>query len=127
MSDVIQSVPVNQNNLPQLWKDLSGNETYYAQLIATQTVPAAARTGISQNGSATGTGGQIVAGGVFLLQVTIQNVDPLNALFVSFNNPATANDIELLPSASYTFPFGMSNALYGLSSGSSTKFAAIGT
>jgi len=127
MADVIQAIPETQNNLPQLWKDVSGNESYFAQLVVSQPVASVSKTIISQNGTVNNSGTQnLVAAGVFSSQVTIQNVDPANVLYVSANNPATVNDIELLPTASVTLPFGIANAIYGLSSGTSTKFAVIG-
>jgi|SRR5580692_8964083 hypothetical protein len=128
MADVIQSVPDTQNNLPRYYKDISGNDSYFAQVVAVEAVVSPAKTVLTASGTVSGAGTQTVAtANQFGSWVTIQNVDPVNVLYLSAVSPAVAgSSIELFPSASITLPFGVANALYGGSSSSSTAFAVIG-
>lgn len=127
MADVIQSVPDNQNNLPRLYKDISGNDTYFAETVAAEIIAGPAKTVISAHGTVNNSGSSVIAAAAtFGSWITIQNVDPTNKLYVSATNPATSNDFSLAPAASITLQFGVANAIYGLSSGVSTAFAVIG-
>lgn len=95
-------------------------------LKTSQSSLAASRAGISSNNSAGVASAQILAAGVYLNNVTIQNTHATQTLNLSFTNPATVNDFRLAAGASITLPFGPSNALYAIASGAATTYAIIG-
>lgn len=86
----------------------------------------ALKTGISINGSVGTTSAAIIPAGTFSQWATVQNTHATQTLRISFNNPATANDIGIGPGQGFTLPFGFSGALYGLGSGAATTYAIVG-
>jgi hypothetical protein len=85
------------------------------------------RTGGNATGSVDNTGTQqVIAAGVYSGWVTITNTHATNAMNISFTNPATVNDQPIPPGGSFTFPFGLKNALYGIGNGGTATFSTIG-
>lgn len=84
-------------------------------------------TGVSTSGTV-GTAGTdvVLAAGTFKGSGTIENTHATQTLYLSFNTPATVNDIKVAPGSTITIPFGPTNALYGIGSGTGTTFAAVG-
>ncbi len=88
--------------------------------------PGGAGNGISANGSVGTSSATLIAASTFSAWVTIQNRHASQTLYVSFNNPATANDFAIAPGGALTLQFAFGNILYGLGSGAATTYALIG-
>jgi hypothetical protein len=86
------------------------------------TTAGGAATGDSINGTAAASG-IIKSANATCQQVIIMCVDAAETLYVSFNNPATVNDIALRPGMSITYNVGFVNAVYGLGSGAGAKYS----
>ena len=86
------------------------------------TSAASTATGASINGTAAASG-IIKPANANSSQVIIQNVDAAETLYLSFNNPATVDDIAILPGGSITYNSGVANAIYGLGSGAGAKYS----
>jgi hypothetical protein len=83
--------------------------------------------GISQSGFVGTTSFQLVASGTFTSSLTIQNTHASQTLYVGFATTVSpSNGFMLIPGASLTLPFGPTNALNGVGSGSNTSFIVIG-
>lgn len=83
--------------------------------------------GISQSGFVGTNSFQIVAAGTFSSTLTIQNTHATQTLYVGFApTVSSTNGFMLAPGAFLTLPFGPTNALNGLGSGSNTTFSVIG-
>lgn len=83
-------------------------------------------TGVSSNSSVGAASAAIVTPGQFSTWLTIQNTHASQTLNVSYNSPATANDVKIPAGGSLTLPFSAQNTLYALGSGAATTYALIG-
>lgn len=117
----------NATGIPVKFVD-NGDGTYSLQVSTSggTVAPVATRAGVSVNGSVGAASAAIIAAGAFDGEVTIQNTHASQTLSVSFTNPATTSDFTIAAGAALTMHFGPTNALYGIGSGASTTFAAIG-
>ncbi|MES2126657.1 MAG: hypothetical protein V4463_05240 [Pseudomonadota bacterium] len=84
------------------------------------------RAGLSANTNIGVSSAQIIAAGAFIEQVMVQNTHATQSMYVSFNDPATVADFQILPGGSVAYAFGPTNALFAIGSGVSTTYAITG-